>query len=153
MIPHHQQAIDMAEIATDRAQRAEVKSLAEQIRAAQGPEITELTAFLTAWGAEVPTTGAMSGGMGGMNQSGMTGMNGADMPGMMTDAQMQELRNATGSRFDTMFLQMMIEHHRGAVTDAQREVDEGSNPQATQLAAKIVADQNAEIARMQNLLA
>lgn len=149
MIPHHQQAIAMAEIAVDRAQRAEVTSLAEQIRTAQGPEITQLTGFLTAWGASVPTTTGVSAGM---NDSGMTGMNGPTMPGMMTDAQMNELRNASGAAFDTMFLQMMIEHHRGAVTDAQREVDNGSNPEATQLATKIVADQTAEIGRMQQLL-
>ena len=149
MIPHHQQAIAMAEIAVDRAQRAEVTSLAEQIRTAQGPEITQLTGFLTAWGASVPTTGVSA----GMNGSGMTGMNGPTMPGMMTVAQMNELRNASGAAFDTMFLQMMIEHHRGAVTDAQREVDNGSNPEATQLATKIVADQTAEIGRMQQLLA
>ena len=148
MIPHHQQAIEMAEIATDRAQRAEVKSLAEQIRTAQGPEITQLIDFLTAWGASTHSWrhGRRDG------PSGTTGMNGTDMPGMMTDAQMQELRNATGTMFDTMFLQMMIEHHRGAVTDAQREVDEGSNPEAKQLAAKIVADQTAEIGRMEQLL-
>ena len=150
MIPHHQQAIAMAEIAVDRAQRAEVTSLAEQIRTAQGPEITQLTGFLTAWGASVPTTTGVSAGM---NDSGMTGMNGPTMPGMMTGAQMNELRNASGAAFDTMFLQMMIEHHRGAVTDAQQEVDNGSNPEATQLATKIVADQTAEIGRMQQLLA
>ena len=149
MIPHHQQAIAIAEIAVDRAQRAEVTSLAEQIRTAQGPEITQLTGFLTAWGASVPTTGVSA----GMNRSGMTGMNSSTtMPGMMTDAQMNELRTASGAAFDTMFLQMMIEHHRGAVTDAQREVDNGSNPEATQLATKIVADQTAEIGRMQQLL-
>ena len=149
MIPHHQQAIAMAEIAVDRAQRAEVTSLAEQIRTAQGPEITQLTGFLTAWGASVPATTGVSAGT---NPSGMTGMNGPTMPGMMTDAQMNELRTASGAAFDTMFLQMMIEHHRGAVTDAQREVDNGSSPEGTQLATKIVADQTAEIGRMQQLL-
>jgi uncharacterized protein (DUF305 family) len=102
-------------------------------------------------------TGMDHGGMTGMNdadQGGVTAMNGpghSGMPGMMTDAQLQELRNATGTTFDTMFLQMMIEHHRGAVTDAQREMANGSNPEAKQLAAKIVADQTAEINRMQQL--
>jgi uncharacterized protein (DUF305 family) len=83
-----------------------------------------------------------------MNGSGQSGM-----PGMMTDTQMNELRNATGAQFDTMFLQMMIEHHRGAVSDAQREVNDGINPEAKQLAATIVTDQTAEIGRMQKLLA
>jgi uncharacterized protein (DUF305 family) len=140
MIPHHQQAIEMAEIAVDRAQRAEVKTLAEEIRTAQGPEITQLIDFLAAWGAEAPPPGSMAGGMTGMNtpnQTGMTAMNGAAMPGMMTDAQMQQLRNAPGATFDTMFLQMMIVHHRGAVSDAQREVDAGKNPQP-QSTARIV---------------
>lgn len=145
MIPHHQQAVEMAEIAVDRAQRAEVKTLAEQIRTAQGPEITQLIDFLNAWGAEAPAPGAMSSGMGGTDHS-------SGMPGMMADPQMQELRTVTGPMFDTMFLQMMIEHHRGAVSEAQREVDDGSNPEATQLASKIIADQNAEIDRMQQLL-
>jgi uncharacterized protein (DUF305 family) len=154
MIPHHQQAIEMAAIATDRAQSGAVKSLAEQIRTAQVPEIIQLTDFLTTWGAAMPTPGPMSGGTAGMNHGGMTAMNGADhsgMPGMMTDAHIQKLRTATGTTFDTMFLQMMIEHHRGAVADAQREVANGSNPEAKQLAAKIIADQIAEINRMQQL--
>jgi uncharacterized protein (DUF305 family) len=160
MIAHHEQAIAMADITTDRSQRAEVKSLAEQIRTAQGPEITQLTDFLTAWGEQALAPGSMSGGMdhsattamNGADQSSMASTNGAGMPGMMTDAQMQELRNVPATTFDAMFLQKMIEHHRGAVADAQREVEEGSNPQAKQLAAKIVADQNAEIGRMQQLL-
>jgi uncharacterized protein (DUF305 family) len=164
MIPHHQQAIEMAEIATDRAQRPEVKSLAEQIRTAQGPEIAQLNGFLTAWGADVPASDAMSAGV---DDSGMTGMNSADhsgmtamngpsdsgMAGMMTDAQMNELRTATGAEFDTMFLKMMIEHHRSAVSDAQREVADGSIAEAKQMASTIVTDQTAEIDRMQKLLA
>ena len=152
MIPHHQQAAEMAETALDQAQRVEVRSLAEQILAAQGPEVTTLIDSLTIWGAEVPAPGSISGGMTGMDHSSMRGMNGADMPGMMTDAQMQELRDATGTMFDTMFLQMMIQHHRGAVSDAQQEVGNGSNPQTKQLAAKMVAEQNAEIDRLQKLL-
>jgi uncharacterized protein (DUF305 family) len=147
MIPHHREAVEMAELAADRAQNPEFTALAEQIRATQEPEITQLTGFLNAWGAEVPAAGSMS----GMDHGNMSGM--SEMPGAMTPEQREQLRNATGAGFDQMFLTMMIEHHRGAVTIAQREVEQGGNPDAKQLAEKIVADQNAEINRMQQLQA
>jgi uncharacterized protein (DUF305 family) len=147
MIPHHREAVEMAELAADRAQNPEVKALAEQIRTAQEPEITQLTGFLTAWGAEVPTADSMA----GMNHSNTSNM--PAMPGSMTPEQMEQLRTATGAGFDPMFLAMMIEHHRDAITEAQREVEQGSNPDAKQLAERIVADQTAEISRMQQVLA
>ena len=148
MIPHHREAVEMADLAADRAQSPEVKSLAEQISAAQEPEITQLTGFLEAWGAEVPDDDSMA----GMDHGGMSGMPSMPaMPGAMSPEQMEQLRNAKGAAFDRMFLTMMIEHHQGAVTTAQREVDQGSNPDAKQLARKIVADQTAEISRMQEL--
>lgn len=147
MIPHHREAVEMAALAVDRAQNPEVKALADQIRSAQEPEITQLTGFLTDWGAEVPAAGSMA-GMGHSNNSGMSAM-----PGAMTPEQMEQLRTATGAEFDQMFLTMMVEHHQGAVTMAQREAEQGGNQDAQRLAEKIVADQNAEISRMQQLQA
>jgi uncharacterized protein (DUF305 family) len=145
MIPHHRQAVAMAEVAADRADSQPVTDLADQIRAAQEPEIATLTGFLQAWGAEVPADG----GMGGMDHSGMAP---GGMTGMTTPEQMDQLEVASGTVFDAMFLQMMIAHHEGAITDAQAELAEGSNPQAKDLAQKIVDDQRAEIAQMQQLL-
>ena len=147
MIPHHREGVEMAELAADRAHNPKVKARAEQISAAQEPEITQLTCFLTAWGAEVPAADAMS----GMDHGGMSGM--PSMPGAMTPEQMEQLRTATGAGFDQMFLTMVIEHHRGAVAMTQREAEQGSNTDAQQPAEKIVADQNAEISRMQQLQA
>jgi uncharacterized protein (DUF305 family) len=146
MIPHHRQAVEMAEIAVDRAENPEVKALAEQIQAAQDPEINTMTGFLEAWGAEVPADGDMA----GMDHSSMAGM--SDMSGMMTPEQMDELRNATGAAFDTAFLQMMIAHHEGAISDSERELAEGVNPQAKDLATEIVTAQTAEIEQMRQLL-
>ena len=146
MIQHHRQAVEMAEMAADRAQNPEVKALAEKIQAAQDPEIETMTGFLKTWGAEVPAEG----GMAGMDHSGMSGM--SEMSGMMTPEQMAELEGATGDAFDTAFLEMMIMHHEGAVTDAQRELAEGVNPQAKDLATQIVSDQTAEIEQMRQLL-
>lgn len=149
MIPHHQQAIDMADLATDRASSAKVKDLAFKIKQAQDPEIEQLKQMLEAWGApEQPDSG---GSMPGMGHGGSSGDQSA-MPNMMTDQQMQQLENGNGAGFDKMFLEMMIMHHQGAIKMAESEVSQGQNPQAKTLAKKIIEDQLAEISTMQNLL-
>jgi uncharacterized protein (DUF305 family) len=147
MIPHHQQAVGMAELAADRAGSAEVEALAEQIRAGQDQEIAQLTGLLQAWGAKLPDSGS-----GGSGHGGMAGMDHSQMGGTAPE-QMEQLRTASGTAFDAVFLEMMVEHHRGAITDAQRELDAGADPEARQLAAKIKADQTAEIDRMRRLQA
>jgi len=143
MIPHHQQAIAMADLATTRAATPRVKDLAAKIKAAQGPEIEEMTNWLTDWGATVPPSGMPGHDMG----SGATAM-----PGMMSDQDMTALDTATGAAFDRMFLQMMIIHHQGAVQMAQTEQQQGRNPGAKALAQQIETDQNAEIQQMQTML-
>jgi uncharacterized protein (DUF305 family) len=148
MIPHHRQAIAMAELATERAQNQDVKKLAQQIRNEQDPEIQTMIRFLQTWGAPVPSDDAM----GGMDHSNMNNGGMADMSGMMSPEQMTQLSSATGTAFDRMFLQMMIAHHQGAVTDAQRELSDGMNEQAKALASNIIATQTAEINQMQQLL-
>lgn len=149
MIPHHRQAIAMSELAADRAQSEDVKALAEEISAAQGPEIETMTSFLEAWGEKVPDGDSM-GEMGGMDHGGDMNMGG--MPGMMSPQQMAELENVQGAEFDRMFLQMMISHHEGAVEMARAEQVDGVNEQAIDLAEQIEATQTAEISRMQDLL-
>ncbi|GAA1194516.1 DUF305 domain-containing protein [Pseudonocardia alaniniphila] len=148
MIPHHRQAIAMAEMATGRAQNPDVKALAQQIKNEQDPEIQTMTGFLKAWGAQVPQDDAMS----GMDHSSMSNGDMTDMSGMMSPEEMTQLSSASGTNFDRMFLQMMIAHHQGAVTDAQQELSEGMNEQAKTLASSIVTTQTAEINRMQQLL-
>jgi uncharacterized protein (DUF305 family) len=140
MVPHHRQAVEMAELAPDRAERPEVRELAEQIRAAQDPEIATMARLLQAWGD-------------GTDHSGMdhSGMGHPGMAGMMTPEQMQQLEAADGAAFDALFLQLMIAHHEGAVADAQRELAEGVHPEARELASAIVATQRAEIDRMRQL--
>ncbi|GAA4758089.1 DUF305 domain-containing protein [Actinomycetospora chibensis] len=150
MIPHHTQAIAMSSQASERAASQEVKDLAARIEQAQGPEIEQMNQMLAAWGApqSQPGSTAMPGmpGMPGMPMGGMP------MPGMMDEAQMQQLAAQSGPAFDRMFLQMMVEHHNGAIQMAQTEQAQGLNPQAKQLAGAIVADQQQEISEMQALL-
>lgn len=152
MIVHHQQAIAMADLAPTRAGNAQVKDLAATIKAAQTPEITTMTGWLSAWGepATAPTMSSSSdmGGMGGMG--GMPGM--GSMPGVMSSQEMTALGNLTGAAFDRQFLTMMVTHHQGAVDMARAEQAQGTNPDAKALAGKIITDQTAQIARMQQLL-
>jgi uncharacterized protein (DUF305 family) len=152
MIPHHQQAVEMANLAETRASNPQVKTLAVQIKAAQAPEIAAMTKWLTAWGeTPMPSSSNDMGGMPGMS-SPMPSMS-HGMPGMMSDADMAKLKAASGTQFDKQFLQMMIAHHKGAIEMARQEQANGANPDAKALAANIIQTQQAEIDTMQKLLA
>jgi uncharacterized protein (DUF305 family) len=148
MIPHHAQAVRMADMAEARAGSAELRSLAADIEDAQGPEIELMAGWLESWGEEVPDTDA---GHMGMDHDNMGGLDG-DMPGMMSDEQLDALGEASGSPFDAMWLRMMIEHHEGAIEMARTEQAEGQNPDAIALAEDIEAAQTAEIATMEDML-
>ncbi|MFI8100786.1 DUF305 domain-containing protein [Streptomyces sp. NPDC086023] len=141
MIPHHRQAVMMADMAETRASSGDVKTLAEEIKKAQEPEIATMSAWLTAWGEEVPQ------GMDGMDHG-----DASSMPGMMNDQQMDDMRGASGKAFDTMFLTRMIEHHEGAVTMAETEKKEGTYGPARELADDIITAQKAEITQMRQML-
>lgn len=139
MIEHHRQAIEMSDaVLTKEDVDPRVTTLAEDIKAAQQPEIDQLERWLEEWGAS-------DSGMG------MDDMGHGD--GMMTEDDMQALEAATGPEASRLFLEQMIEHHNGAITMAQEQVDNGQNPDAVALAQKIVDDQTAEIATMEDILA
>ncbi|MFF0012030.1 DUF305 domain-containing protein [Streptomyces sp. NPDC005374] len=141
MIPHHQQAVEMAELADGRASSGEVKDLAARVEKAQGPEIRTMTGWLKTWEENVPSS------MPGMDHSSHSGM-----AGMMDSADMDKLGKASGEDFDSMFLTMMVEHHEGAVKMATTEQDKGAYKPATDMAGSIVTSQNAEITEMKKLL-
>lgn len=143
MIPHHRSALDMARMAVDRAQSPAVQALATRVVAAQGPEITTMTGWLTAWGRPVPT-GATMAPMAGMDMGGDAGM--PDSAGL------DSLAGATGSTFDRRWLEMMSTHHRGAITMSNTELAQGADPAAQQLARSIITGQTAEIDQMRQLL-
>ncbi|MCW3814483.1 DUF305 domain-containing protein [Micromonospora sp. DR5-3] len=142
MILHHRQAVEMAELADGRAADPEVKKLAAQIKAAQGPEIATMTDWLAAWGRPAPPPGAGH-GMPGMDHG---------MPGMMSDGDLAKLKASSGVDFDRQFLTMMIAHHEGAITMAREELARGANPDARALAQRIADTQQAEIDTMRKLL-
>jgi uncharacterized protein (DUF305 family) len=144
MIPHHQQAVEMAALAGERAADPGVRELAADIEAAQEPEIETMTGWLEAWDEQVPTASTDHGDMGHGSSDAM--------PGMMTAEEMADLEQTEGTEFDRMFLEMMVEHHNGALEMARTEQAQGENPEAVALAERIEADQEAEIAEMQRLL-
>ncbi|GAA3259613.1 DUF305 domain-containing protein [Dactylosporangium siamense] len=162
MIPHHEQAVEMASLAEMKAADPDVKQLADKIIAGQKAEIATMKGWLVAWGQ--PTTMPSCPGMhcmpsmmpngkspNGMMPSGMMPSGMPTMPGPMSGADMAKLQAATGTDFDKLFLQMMVVHHQGAITMAQAELAHGTNPDAKALASRIVKTQQAEIVAMQQM--
>lgn len=137
MIPHHQQAVVMADmiLAKDSID-AEILDLATRIRNAQAPEITTMTSWLSIWGETVHGEG----------------MEGMSDDGMMSHQEMSALDDATGDEAARLFLEGMTIHHDGAVAMATTETRDGQNPDAIALAARIIESQTAEITEMKALL-
>ncbi|MGW1957847.1 DUF305 domain-containing protein [Streptomyces sp. NPDC001920] len=138
MIEHHEQALEMTELAPDRAESTAVEKLAERIAAAQGPEISAMKGWLKAHGK------------GGKAEKGHHEH--ASMPGMATEAQLRKLRAARGEAFDQFFLTLMITHHDGAITMATEVKGQGNNIQIEEMADEVVAQQTSEITRMRDML-
>lgn len=159
MIPHHEQALEMARLADDRASSARIKSLAGQIEKAQDPEIVTLKSWLKDWGKPEKASEASSEGMPGMDH-GSDGMDGMDhgsgsksgMGGMMSEQDMRKLKAAKGPAFDRAFASMMIDHHEGAIDMAKGEQKNGRNAKARKLADDVVKNQSTEVATLRTLL-
>jgi uncharacterized protein (DUF305 family) len=140
MIPHHQQAIDMAGLVEGRTTTAAVVDLAGKIEKAQDPEIEQMTAWLKEWGEDTSAGHEMP----GMDH---------EMPGMMSDEQMAQLEQASGAAFDQLWLTLMIAHHQGAIDMAKTELSDGADGDVKALAKRIVTAQEAEIRQMRDLTA
>ena len=150
MIPHHEQAVEMADMALERETSAEVAALAEQIKGAQDPEIEQMAGWLTAWGAPREMPGMSSDGS---MDHGSDDMGGMTMDGMMTAEDMAALGAAAGTAFDEKWITLMIAHHEGALTMASQVLRTTTDAEVRTLAEAIVVGQKAEIAEMKGLLA
>ena len=137
MIPHHEQAVEMADMALDpdASSSVEVRELAVDVKATQDPEIETMRGWLDAWGAPQEPSGGMD-----------------HDSGMMSQGDMGALASAEGAEFDRMWLTMMIEHHEGAITMAQDVLATTQDQEVKALAEAIITAQEAEIATMQALL-
>ncbi len=134
MIPHHQQAVDMSDIALKNSKNPQVLKLAEEIKAAQAPEISQMKSWLTS-----------------ARQS-LMGDHGMSMDGMLSDDEIVQLRQATGIAFDKLFLTGMIAHHEGALSMVSM-IEDSENEEAKTLAQNIKVSQSAEIDLMKRYLA
>jgi len=147
MIPHHEGAIAMADLALQRSRRAEIRALSERIRVSQSRENEQMRRWYRQWfGSGVPTWPGPEGGpaMGmGMGMGGGMAM-GWGMPGFSTS--LEALRSA--SDFDRTFLEQMIAHHRMGVMMASHAAWTSEHPQLRELEAAMVRVQSQEIEQM-----
>ena len=127
MIPHHESAIEMAEIAQDRAEHPEIEQLADDIIATQSEEIDQLTAISERLGE--------AGGSLGFSEHEM---------GMSMDTSMLE----SAKPFDREFIDMMVPHHQSAILMAREELANGTDEESMTLAEEIIAAQSSEIDQM-----
>lgn len=156
MIAHHAQALIMSDLADENNAGSQIKVLAARIINAQKDEIKSMQKWLRDRDQKVPEVhieglNLMIHGLGGDHAH----MDHTNMAGMLSPEQLQELSEAQGSEFDRLFLEYMIQHHKGAVTMVTKlfatdgaAQDEG----AFRLATDIQVDQITEIARMQLML-
>ncbi|KHL03974.1 hypothetical protein LK10_07655 [Sinomonas humi] len=139
MVPHHEQAVEMSEIVLAKpGLDPRVAALAQQIKAAQAPEIATLKNWLAAWGQPVSMADHDSGGV---------------MSGMMRDEDLGQLRAADSAVAAKLFLTQMIAHHEGAVQMARTETEAGQHGDAVAMASAIVTSQSKEIDEMKAILA
>ncbi|WBB80864.1 DUF305 domain-containing protein [Micromonospora sp. WMMD882] len=136
MIAHHAQALEMAALAPDRAGDPTVRALADRIRANQTPEVGVLRGWLDA--RRLPLE--------------ETGHDHAAMPGMQSAEAVRRLAAARGAEFDRLFVTMMSDHHRGAVTMATDLLRVGAEPTLSDFATSVAVEQNVEIDRMRALV-
>jgi uncharacterized protein (DUF305 family) len=146
MIPHHGQAVQMADMALRISTNPDVTALAQQIKAAQSPEIEQMTTWLTDWDQAVPDPDVVM-------DDNMDRAGGMMMSGMMSKADMRRLGKAAGTGFDRMFLEMMILHHEGAIEMAEQELADGRYQPTKDLAQAVITGQQAEIEEMNTLIA
>jgi uncharacterized protein (DUF305 family) len=151
MIGHHAQALHIARWAESHGASASIRTLAGRIMNAQQDEIRLMQQWLRDHNQPVPQVDSTGHGAHGGDRA-----HHHQMPGMLTDAQLKQLDEAKGADFDRLFLQLMIQHHRGA-TEMVKELtnSQGAALDDTvfKLAADINVDQITEINRMQRMLA
>lgn len=139
MMPHHSEAISLADGIRIAGSNPAVKALAQRIRDGQAPEIELMNSMLMTWGK--PPAG---------HEGHADTM---DMPGMASAVDLEVFYRSSGAELDRMFVTLMIAHHKGAIEMARTERLQGINPQATALATSIMVSQQTEIVDLEAILA
>lgn len=147
MIGHHAQALAMAALVPERSGSNAIRTLARRIDNAQRDEIQLMEQWLRMRHQAVPHWRSQGSTMASHHHGGM--------PGMLTPQQMNELESASDSRFDGLFLRLMIQHHEGAVQMVRTLFSSDGAAQDTDVfrfASDVQVDQATEIARMERML-
>jgi uncharacterized protein (DUF305 family) len=134
MIPHHQQAVDISNLALSKSQDPELLALAQKIAESQATEIITMQNWLSAAGSPKDM-----------------GHAGHDMGGMLNSADLAKLETLTGNDFDVLWLTGMIEHHEGAIRMTSM-IEDARNPEIRAFASEIIEAQSSEIAQMKTML-
>ena len=134
MIPHHQQAVDISNLALKTSKDSELLALAKTIRDAQSAEIIQMKMWLKEAGAGTDMGHSMDG-----------------MGGMLDDAELSALSAATGKNFDTLWLKGMIGHHDGAI-HMTTMINDAQNTEIKTFGENVVKDQSAQIKQMEAML-
>jgi len=135
MIPHHQQAVDMSDLALEKSTNPKILDLAQRIKSAQSSEIIQMQSWL---GGEEAN-------------SMMTDHSGHSMGGMLTKEEFSKLESSSGVTFDTLFLEGMIVHHEGAIDMAQM-IKDTTTQEVNTFGLNVVEVQSAEIREMKEIL-
>jgi uncharacterized protein (DUF305 family) len=135
MIPHHQQAIDISNLAMKVSSDSELLELAKIIARDQAAEIKQMKVWLKDSGASEDMGHSMDG-----------------MGGMLNEDDLAALSAATGKEFDTLWLKGMTEHHDGAIHMTQM-IEDAQNADIKAFGTKVIKDQSEQIAQMKKMLA
>ncbi|QBI55347.1 DUF305 domain-containing protein [Streptomonospora litoralis] len=169
MIEHHGQALVMTDMVEGRVESGDIRTMADRISSAQGPEIEAMEAWMEqnvydpaeenpnhagfcAHGPEGGHGGHATGGSDGSPDGCPVNLDHSDMPGMASQRQLDELRSADGAEFDRLFVELMTAHHEGAITMAEEVTLEGKHPMVLRMAADVIAEQTADINRMDEII-
>ncbi|GAB3708918.1 DUF305 domain-containing protein [Nocardiopsis nanhaiensis] len=164
MIEHHTQALEMTDLVEDRFERDGIERIADRIAAAQDPEISAMESWL-----EVNIFAPARENPAHQNFCGLEGdgshhaededipeclleVDHDDMEGMVAEEDLERLTDAEGDDFDQLFVELMTEHHEGAVTMAEEAMAEAKDQEVLRMANDLIAEQNTEITRMANVL-
>lgn len=140
MVAHHEQGLEMVELAADRAERSDVRILAEAVAATQADEAKMMKSWLTKWSEPTTVDHAPSAHAdhGGLPATG--------------EQELKALRKAKGAKFETTFLNLFVAHQHNAVEMAQLETDKGTNAETKALAARIKASRTDQIQQMLQMM-
>ncbi len=152
MAVHHLQGVEMANVALERSDDAEVRQLAFDISSTQTNQAGRMQGWLSLWGVQ-PSGGEAMAWMGSDGGHGHAMSEGGLMPGMATEDELAELRSLSGTAFEVEFHPLMIRHHQGGLGMAEHAAENADVPAVARLAGTIADTQSAETGTMSDMLA